>query len=161
MCTGAEPAAAGAAKGAEAAVASVGAEAAGAAAAGSLMPAAIIAPEVAGFVPVGLTASGGTIFGPAAAGAAAAGASALSTIKDVATILSPVSSAAQALGAMDAAKSMGKLTGTPQVAATGRMPTLGDLDTMNAMRGNLQQQLQRRGRAATILTSPSGDKLGN
>ncbi len=168
LCTGAEVGAA-AAGGAKAAAdtaaiagtaAGVGATGAGA---GALASAGLVE---AGF---GL---GGAGFGAmsaaelsaglgAAAAGAGAGAGVLSTLKDVATVASPVFSAASTLQGMSAAKRMGSMTGVPQVSPLVPMPSLGDLGTMNAMRANLQQQLQRRGRAATILTAPSGDRLGS
>lgn len=87
------------------------------------------------------------------------------TAKTISTVVSGVSSLAQAaagISAASAAKKKGVQTDAPQIAAPITMPISGSGDTLNAMRSNIQEQLVRRGRAATILTSPdSGDKLGS
>ena len=163
--TGAEiaaPEAAATAKGAAEIGATVAAE--------TLMPAAIVAPEVAGFVGTGaFLPSGAEIFGPALSGAAGLS-SLVSGAKTAATILSPVTSLVQAASGANAARAAGTRAGgatpiinAPAVTPPVTMPTFGTVDTLNAMRANIQQQLVRRGRAATILTSEtgSGTKLGN
>ena len=105
---------------------------------------------------------------PFAAGAASglSGANILNTAKTAATLLSPAASLVQAASGASAEKRVGGATpiiNAPAVTPAVTMPTFGTVDTMNAMRANIQQQLVRRGRAATILTSPSGEgtKLGN
>jgi len=98
-----------------------------------------------------------------AAAAGATGANILNTAKTVATIASPFASLAAAASGASAARRFGGITNQPAVTPAVTMPTFGNADTLNAMRANIQDQIIRRGRAATILTSPSGsgDKLGN
>lgn len=93
--------------------------------------------------------------------------SALSTAKTIATVLSPIASLASASAGISAAKGQSAamaslLNNPPQVAPPVTMPTMGSADTLNSMRSNIQEQMVRRGRASTILTSPSeGNTLGN
>lgn len=97
-----------------------------------------------------------------AAGAAAAGAGAagyLSTIKNVATVLSPISSVISAASGIRASRAMAK-TAAPGVPAPVTMPIFGSGQTFKSMRDQADVAATRRGRAATILTAPTGEKLG-
>lgn len=94
----------------------------------------------------------------------------VSGLKTAATIINPIMSLAGAVGGVKAAKDQAnaisaianKDTTPLTVAPPVPMPTAGNADTLNAMRANIQEQVVRRGRAATILTSPSdGTKLGS
>lgn len=86
---------------------------------------------------------------------------AINTMKTVATVLSPIASLAASAAGYGAAKRAGKLTDAPAVAPPVTMPSFGSVDTMNTMRGSIQEQMMRRGRAATILTQQdSGNRLG-
>ena len=105
---------------------------------------------------------------PTVAAGAVTASNILNTAKTVATIASPISSVIQAAsGASAVKKGITNATGSPivapQVTAPVTMPTFGSQNTLNALRSNIQEQLVRRGRAATILTSPSAssDKLGS
>jgi hypothetical protein len=112
----------------------------------------------------GLYAAGsGELAGAAASYEAGSMANILNTAKTVATIASPFASLAAAASVANAARRVGGITNQPAVTPAVTMPTFGNVDTMNALRSNIQQQLVRRGRQATILTSQtgSGDKLGN
>lgn len=97
------------------------------------------------------------------------GTSLLDSLKTAATVISPLSSLIAAASGVKAAKSLSNVgPGTsiggvpaPTVAPPVTMPTLGGADTLSAMQANIQEQLVRRGRAATILTNPSsGGTLG-
>lgn len=89
--------------------------------------------------------------------------SAIDTAKTIATVLSPITSIASSAAGISASRNARSLlAGVPQVAPPVTMPSFGSADTLNAMRANIQEQVNRRGRAATILTSPdSGETLGN
>lgn len=143
--------------GGEAAAGAVGGELAGGAAAGALMPAAV--PETAAALSgYGLTETAPGVFTPATAGI---GAGVLQTIKDAATILSPVASIAASASGIAAAKRAGALSTMPRVAPSTPVPSFGSPIVSQAQQASFTEQLRRRGRAATILTSPSeGEKLG-
>lgn len=86
----------------------------------------------------------------------------LGTLKTAATILSPISSIMGAASGISASKKMGVLTAPPAVTPPVTMPILGSGASLNSLRSNIQDQLMRRGRAATILTDQgSGDRLGS
>ena len=71
----------------------------------------------------------------------------INTAKTAATILSPAASLVQAASGASAAKRVGGATpiiNAPAVTPPVTMPTFGTVDTMNAMRSNIQQQLVRR-----------------
>lgn len=158
MGTGAEvaaPEAASAAKGATEVAAATGESAIGAtefaANAGALTELSAVAPGAA-------TAAAG-VPGLLPAGT-------LETLKTAGTILSPVASLASASAGIDASKrsAAGLANGVsaPTVAAPITMPILGEASNINSLKANLQEQLVRRGRAATILTAPDdGGKLGS
>lgn len=78
------------------------------------------------------------------------------SLRDVATILTPVASifgAGAALrGAKAAAASANQM---PRIQPPPEMPTIGSPNTIIAERGAVTEQLRRRGRASTIMTSPS------
>lgn len=83
-------------------------------------------------------------------------------IKSVSSVLSPIMSLAQASSGVSAARRASLSAGSPQIASPIAMPTIGSADTLNTLRSSIQEQMVRRGRAATILTSPdSGDRLGS
>lgn len=161
MCSGAEPAVA----------AEAGAKGAADVVGSSLMPAAV-AETPAALASQGLVQTGVGAWSaaePFAAGAASgvSGSSILNSAKTIATIASPITSLVQAAGGVESAKRAGSsitnATQTPIVTPPVTMPTFGNADTLNSMRANIQEQLVRRGRAATILTSETGggSKLGN
>ena len=87
-----------------------------------------------------------------------AGSELVSGFKTAATILSPISSIAQ----LASGERIQPMVNGPGVKPAVTMPTFGSADTLNAMRADIQEQVVRRGRAATILTSPTGEgtKLG-
>lgn len=103
----------------------------------------------------------GALAATAAGGATAAGTapSFLDTMKSVATVLSPVSSIISAASGIGAARRMNSLA-QPAVPAPVTMPTAGGPNTLAAQNASFAEQLMRRGRAATILTQPSSEKLG-
>ncbi len=190
MGTGAEVAvgaeAAGAAKGAAEVGAAVagdaflpGALVSGSAAApiigDAFLPAALAASE--GLATVG-TAGAGAFAAPVASGITLSGV--LDTAKTVATIASPAASIMQAASGEQALRRVGGVTNAtasppvaPVVTPMVQMPTQSSegpvigtpttIGAINSLRANIQEQLVRRGRYATILTSPSGSgsKLGN
>ena len=110
---------------------------------------------------------GATGIGSGTASAISTGSNIVSGLKTAATILNPIMSLAGAAGGIQAAKNAASLTNQPTLAPPVvpppiTMPTGGNADTMNAMRANIQEQVVRRGRAATILTNPGeGDRLGS
>ena len=93
-------------------------------------------------------------------GGAAGGASLISNLKTVSSVLSPIASIASAASGVSASKRMSSITNLPQVAPPITMPSPNNIQAMRAMQGSFASQLQRRGRASTILTAPAGDKLG-
>lgn len=102
----------------------------------------------------------GTLGVPSAVGGAAAGGGGfnfLSSLKDVATVLSPVSSLVQAAGALSAKPGTISLTAPPPVT----MPIGGGPISFTAQQNDITANLLRRGRASTVLTDTGGDKLGN
>lgn len=107
----------------------------------------------------GTESAAGTAAGTAGT-AATEGGSSLATLKAIATVLSPVLSIASSAASIGASKKSGQLNDSPVVAAPVTMPTAGSADTLNAMRSDIQEQITRRGRAATILTSPASETLG-
>lgn len=117
-------------------------------------------------------AAGGAAGGAAASGAAGAGTagaassglsfgSLLGYAKTAATILGPVASVMSAASGINAAKQMAKVAGTPQVPSPVTMPIFGSGQTQMSMQDEAAVQAARRGRAATILTAPSGERLGS
>lgn len=110
---------------------------------------------------------GATGIGAGTANAISTGSNIVSGLKTAATILNPIMSLAGAAGGIQAAKNAASLTNQPTLAPPVvpppiTMPTAGNADTLNSMRANIQEQVVRRGRAATILTNPSeGDRLGS
>ena len=93
-------------------------------------------------------------------GGAAGGASLISNLKTVSSVLSPIASIVGAASGVSASKRMSSITNLPQVAPPITMPLPNSIQSMRAMQGSFASQLQRRGRASTILTAPAGDKLG-
>lgn len=135
----------------------------------------------AGAAAGGVTAGGASIAGLSALGAegaatygameglagslagAGAGAGFLNTVKSIATLANPAVSLLSAIGNVSAAKRVSAEAArkAPAVEPAIKMPIIGDQQSMSVLRANLQQQMFRRGRAASILTDPaSGDKLG-
>lgn len=111
-----------------------------------------------------LSAGGAATAGAAAAGAAAGaaantGSSIMGTLKSVATVLSPISSVISAASGYRSAKAMENVT-APAVPAPVTMPIYGSGQTFKSMRDQADVAATRRGRAATILTAPAGEKLG-
>ena len=105
-------------------------------------------------------AAGGTGTAGGAAGTVgnAGSASTMRTLANVATILSPIVSAGMAVAGVNAAKDAQKLSlQTPGVTP---MPTSGGPNTIFATRNAVGEQLRRRGRASTIMTSPEAETLG-
>lgn len=154
MCTGAEAAPA-VAEGAKAA----GTVAASEVGAATLMPAAVAetAGTLAGW---GLVETAPGVWMAAEAASGLSGISGLvNGAKTAATIMNPIASMAQLTGN----KRIMPMTNRPAVTPPVTMPTFGSANQLNALRGNIQEQLVRRGRAATILTSEtgSGNTLGN
>lgn len=132
------------------------------------MPAAIAetagALAAQGLVQTGVGAWGAAeAFSGAASGLSAA--NVLGNLKSAATILSPISSLMQVASGANASKRIGSnaITNGPAITPSVTMPTFGAADTLNAMSANVQEQVVRRGRAATILTSPTSgsDRLGS
>lgn len=96
-------------------------------------------------------------------------------VKGLATVAGPVVSLASAASSVDASRKLGAAaraqsggpTGSvlgvpaPTVFPPATMPVFGS-QSLEIQRRSLTEQLQRRGRASTILTadSPTGDKLG-
>ncbi len=113
----------------------------------------------AGGASAGTAAGGGTV----AAGAGAGASSALATAKTLATLITPIASLISAASAASTAKSARESLGAgPQVSPPVTMPIFGSQDNLDAMRASIREQLVRRGRASTILTSEAatGDRLG-
>ena len=162
MCTGAEPAAATTAKTAtDVAAASAGdlygtSAVAGTAslgtAAGSASEAALMAADTAQF---------GTAEAPVSVGGAVGSGITLKTLKDVATVLTPVASIVQTASGIQASRRLGATGAAPAVEPVAGMPIAGAGTFGQTVRNSLIDQLNRRGRAATILTAPSGEKLGS
>lgn len=156
MCSGAEP------EVAEAAVGSGGAAKGAGAVAGS--EAAANAVGAAGGDAIGsLIASNATNWGlsvsPDIAGLGmSAGAGVLNGLKTAATILSPAASIISAASGLGAAGKNGLIR--PNVPPLTTMPISGSPTAFSAQQASLASQALRRGRAATILTSPDGQKLG-
>lgn len=92
---------------------------------------------------------------------AATGAGFANTLKSVATVLSPAASIISAASGINSARAMGRLSGVPQVTAPVTMPIYSSGQTYQAMQDQAQVAAMRRGRAATILTAPAGEKLGS
>lgn len=170
MCTGAEPVVAAEAAG-TAGAAKGAAEVAGSSLIGGteVVAGAALTPGGASIAalntlgPSGI-ATYGAMEGLAGVAAGATGASSVfNSLKSAASILSPVSSLVSAASGTTTRIGKNSITNGPAVAPAVTMPTFGNADTLNAMRSNIQEQIVRRGRSATILTSPtgSGDKLGN
>ena len=83
----------------------------------------------------------------------------LANAKTVATVLQPALVLAQASSNSKMArelKQQSELTAPAPVT----LPTRGNENTIIAQQAALKQQLSRRGRASTILTSPGGEKFG-
>ena len=80
----------------------------------------------------------------------------IDTLKDIATILTPITSLIAADAAYNQDTQMPDLT---PLSAT-PMPSLGGPNTILAQRASVAEQLARRGRASTILTSPRSESLG-
>lgn len=95
----------------------------------------------------------------AGAAAGAAGAGILESLKSAATVLSPVASLVSAASGVSSANKMSRVA--PNVPGQLAMPIAGSPVATQAQQNSFVSQLQRRGRASTILTSPDGDKLGN
>lgn len=96
-----------------------------------------------------------------ATGAAGGFGAALKTAKDVATVLTPVASIVQTASGIQASKRLGATGAPPAVEPVAGMPIAGAGTFGQTVRNSLIDQLNRRGRAATILTAPSGEKLGS
>lgn len=82
----------------------------------------------------------------------------LGGLKDIATILTPLTSLLASGLAYDAAGDTP--TDTPPVLTPTAMPIFGGPNTILAQRNSVSEQLQRRGRASTIMTSPRSEHLG-
>lgn len=139
--------------------ASAGAATAGAAAGSALAAGTGLAAGAAG----GLTAAGlsGAALGAGLAGGVTA-AGVLSNLKTAATIASPIVGLAQAASGIKAAK-IGRSITAPTVTPPTAMPVFGSGNQLNALRADIQEQLMRRGRAASILTAeaPGGERFGS
>lgn len=125
----------------------------------TLMPAAV--PETASSLAAqGLVQTGPGVFEALAAPAAAGGtlASVGSALKTASTILAPTASIAASASSIKAARKLG--SGAPLIAPKSDMPSNGNANTITAQRASVTEQLRRRGRAATILTSPPDERLG-
>ena len=120
------------------------------------------APQVAAGAPAaGAGAAGAGSAG--AAGTAAGTAGTLGTLRNAATILSAGASIVGAAASVRASKAAARnadSAGTLAPTAPVTMPILGGPNSIVAQRAALQSALFRRGRASTILTEPSSDKLG-
>jgi hypothetical protein len=115
---------------------------------------AAVAAETGTTAPAG---TAGTTTGTAATGTTTA--DVLKTAKTVATVLQPALVLAQAASNAKMArqlKQQSELTAPAPVT----LPTRGNENTIIAQQAALRQQLSRRGRASTILTSPGGEKFG-
>lgn len=97
-----------------------------------------------------------------AGGAAVAGADIIGTLKTAATILSPVSSLLSAASGVRQAQSL-RTVGVepPPVPAPTQVPVFGGAPIQRAETNAFVEQVRRRGRASTILTSPTGERLGS
>ncbi len=166
MCTGAEPAVAAEAGAKGAADVVAGTAGADLVAAGDVAGAGFFA-DTATVAATGAPLAGSAAIGPVGTtifNASSGISNILNTAKTVASIASPITSLMQTASGVSASKTSAakSITNQPLVAPPVTMPTFGSADTLNAMRSNIQEQLVRRGRAATILTdSASGTKLGN
>jgi hypothetical protein len=109
--------------------------------------------------------AGTSASGPAAAttattaAAPTATAKFLATAKTVATVLQPALILAQASSNAQMAREL-KQQSELKAPAPVTLPTRGNENTIIAQQAALRQQLSRRGRASTILTSPGGEKFG-
>lgn len=99
--------------------------------------------------------------GTAAGVGLAGGTSFLSNLKTVSSVLSPISSIVSAGANISATKKMADISAAPQVAPPITMPSPSGIQSLKATQANFTSQLQRRGRASTILTSPDGERLGS
>lgn len=102
---------------------------------------------------------GGILGSGAAAATGAAGSGILESLKSAATVLSPVASLVSAASGVSNANKMSKVA--PNIPGQLAMPIAGSPVATLSQQNSFVSQLQRRGRASTILTSPDGDKLGN
>jgi hypothetical protein len=85
----------------------------------------------------------------------------VSGAKTAATILSPVNALMQADASRQVSKSIANIP-KPTVTEPTSMPIFGSPNQLNALRSSIQEQLVRRGRAASILTSEAGgERLGS
>lgn len=103
--------------------------------------------------------TGGTQVGTAgasgtAASAASSAGSTIGTIKDIATVLSAAGSVIGAASGLDASRKAGRAP--PPVPPPVTMPSADSPITRIAQQNSIFEQIMRRGRASTILTSPSG-----
>lgn len=82
-------------------------------------------------------------------------------LKTAATVLTPTSAILQSANAIDASRRM--RSGAPSSRAAGatpEMPSYTGPKIFAARRASLTDQMSRRGRASTVLTSGGGEKLG-
>lgn len=93
-------------------------------------------------------------------GAGRTAADAFQTIKSAATILSPIASIAASASGISAAKRAASLSTMPRVAPSTPIPSFGSPIVGQAQQASFTEQLRRRGRAATILTSTPDETLG-
>jgi hypothetical protein len=135
------------------------AAATGLTAGGTLMPAAV-AETGESLAAQGLVETGPGVFEAlnAPAKAASFGSSVASSLKNAATILTPVASLAASASGISASRKMGAI---PKVQGPALMPSAGGPNTIATQRAAVTEQLRRRGRAASILTTPDSDKLGS
>lgn len=112
----------------------------------------------------GSTQSGGTT--TVAGGATGGSKGVLDSLKTAATVLAPTMSLISAASGIRASQQMAATAksgqGTPAVFPPATMPVFGNQQTMAVERASLAEQVRRRGRASTVLTSdaPAAERLG-
>lgn len=111
--------------------------------------------------PTAIAGGGGATAGGTAAGTGMTFGTLAGYAKTAATILSPVVSIMSAASGINSAKAMAKLANPPTVQSPVTMPILGAGQTQQSMLDEAAVQAARRGRAATILTAPSSERLGS
>lgn len=118
----------------------------------------------AGSAPSGSAQSQQTAAAPASSPAAQSGttspssnAGVMSLVKDISTVLSGIGTLAALSNANKASSNMkSAASDSPQVTPSITLPTFASPITRAAQQNSIFEQLMRRGRASTILTTPSG-----